>query len=126
MRAFDMSKYQRIIATEGRVRGDWKVLGGVGRNPDNLIVTPIDVVIYDHERRFGRCFYSDDFHCTIEDGTVKLRAGLGDKSKLAEIEEVREEFDATLLLVAEAYRQGPRSVVEGSPDSGSAEEKNNG
>lgn len=118
MRAFDMSKYQRIIATEGRVRGDWKVLGGVGRNPEHLIVVPIDVVIYDHDRRSGRCFYSNDFTATVEGGTVKVR-GNGDRSKMAEIDEVREEFDATLLLVAEAYRQGPRSVIEGSPDSGS-------
>lgn len=110
MRAFDMSKYQRIIASEGRVRGDWKVFGGVGRNPEHLIVTPIDVVIYDQERRSGRCFYSNDFTATVEDGTVEVR-GDGDKSKMAEIDEVREEFDATLLLVAEAYRQGAGSIV---------------
>jgi hypothetical protein len=112
MRAFDMSKYQRIIATEGRIRGDWKVLGGVGRNPENLIVVPIDVVIYDHDRRSGRCFYSNDFHVTIEDGKVNLRVDGADKFKMLEIEDVRADFDATMMLVAQAYKEGVGSVVE--------------
>ena len=36
MKAFDLSKYQRVIGSEGRVSGAWWVLGGVGRNPDHL------------------------------------------------------------------------------------------
>ena len=124
MRAFDMSKYQRIIATEGRIRGDWKVLGGVGRNPENLIVVPIDVVIYDHDRRSGRCFYSNDFHVTIEDGKVNLRVDGADKFKMLEIEDVRADFDATMMLVAQAYKEGAGSVVE--PEVFSMEEGDRG
>ena len=86
MRAFDMSKYQRVIATEGRVRGDFKVLGGVGRNPDHLIITPIDAVVYDPELNFGRCFYSNDFTVTLEDGVVKL-SGPRNADKMADIED---------------------------------------
>ena len=105
MKAFDMSKYQRVIGSEGRVSGKWCVSGGVGRNPDHLYVTPIDVTVFDETKSWGRVFYGGDFTLTVEDGVVEF-SGPRNVSKMADIEECRAEFDVTVLLVARAYFLG--------------------
>jgi len=67
---------------------------------------------------------SNDFHVTIEDGKVNLRVDGADKFKMLEIEDVRADFDATMMLVAQAYKEGAGSVVE--PEVFSMEEGDRG
>jgi len=104
VKAFDLSKYQRVIGSEGRVSGSWKVLGGVGHDPERLYITPIDVTLFDETKSWGRVFYSGDFTLTVEGGVVAL-SGPRDESKMYDIRDAQAEFDATVLLVAEAFRK---------------------
>jgi len=110
MKAFDLSKYQRVIGSDGRVSGSWKVLGGVGRDPEHLYITPIDVTVYDETRSWGRVFYSGDFTLTVQDGVVEL-SGPRDESKMHDIRDAQTEFDATVLMVADVFMDTVTRVV---------------
>lgn len=113
MKAYDMSRYQRVIASEGRITGKWCVLGGVGRDPDRLIITPIEVTVYDEARSGGRCYYSGDFTVVVA-GAMVAFSGHRNESKMFDIDAAFSEFEMTLRLVAGAYRNS----ASASPDSG--------
>lgn len=108
-KAFDMSKYQRIVGvSDGRISGKFAVLLPVGEGK-GAWVTPIDVTIYDTDRRFGIVFYSDDFTANVGEF---VSIGRVTASKRHDLDEVREELEATLLAVVEAAKSEDRSVVE--------------
>lgn len=72
IRAFDMSRYQRLIATDGgQVTGTFKV-SPPSRPDRETWVIPIDVVLWDEYRSGGMILYSDDMTCAVRDGVAEL------------------------------------------------------
>ncbi len=117
MRAFDMSRFHRVIATDGRVSGSWKVAGGAGRNPEQLTVTPIAVDVMDEALHSGRVFYSNDFTILVDGEQVEL-TGPRNESKIADLEDAWDAVCEAMLLVAEVWRQVVGAVVSTPPGSG--------
>lgn len=112
MRAFDMSRYERVIATEGDVRGSF-VVHGVLKDGELRIfrVEILDVTLWDDDRGWGRIINPGEFDVDITDGVLtvgKRRA----ESKKHDIDEFEDRINATLALVAAAFHGGPGSVVE--------------
>ncbi len=123
MKAYDMSRYKRVIGTDGRISGSWVVLQG--RQPrdgeqQEYIVSPIDVTIYDESRSFGRVLYPSDLTAWVcEDGSVSLaKHGIAERIR-PEVEEVWDEMVELLGRIAQAFIEGPREPVPASPDYGS-------
>lgn len=112
MKAYDMSRFQRVIGTDGRISGKWCVLGGVGRDPDRLIVQPIEVAVYDEARSGGRVYYSGDFTVVVA-GAMVAFSGPRNESKMFDIDDASHEFEIALRAVAGAYRNSAPT----SPDS---------
>lgn len=108
IRAFDMSEYQRVIATEGRVRGTFVV-----HSSDNhgiFKIDPLEVILYSEEGNWGRVCYYRDFNVKIKDGVARVGNDLNSK-KEADVEEFRDLIDATLAYVVQAYLAGPKSKI---------------
>ena len=122
MKAYDMSRYKRVIGTDGRISGSWVVLQG--RQPrdgeqQEYIVSPIDVTIYDESRSFGRVLYPSDLTAWVcEDGSVSLAKHRIAERIRPEVEEVWDEMVELLELIMRAFIDGPREAVTESPDSG--------
>ncbi|MCA0332264.1 MAG: hypothetical protein LCI03_20560 [Actinobacteria bacterium] len=108
IRAFDMSKYQRIIATEGRIRGSFHVRGS---DPGTIWITAHDVVIYDEARFSGRVYGSKDLRGSVENGVATISKRSIPDSLLPDVEEVWDLMLRTLVLVAQAFTEGIGSLV---------------
>ncbi len=110
MKAFDLSRFQRIIAVEGRIHGKFAVLGGT--RVGAVWITPIDVTIEDESRTSGLVFYSDDFSASVRDGVAEVSKRGMRPNHLAELESVEPMLLDLLVMVAQAYNGGPGSVIE--------------
>lgn len=100
-KAYDMSKYQRIVAWEGnRIRGDFKVLDS--KDGSEKWVKPIDVTIYvDDNHSWGRCVYYDDFTASVKSGTVNLPKHMISERVLFDVEDAWDEMVEALKAVSE-------------------------
>jgi hypothetical protein len=102
MRAFDMSRFERVIAVESeRISGSFVVLGG-----DRLKetwVTAHDVVIWDEGHNSGRVFHSDDLKGSVRDGKANLSRRMVASDRLADVEEVWDEMLAILVAVVDEF-----------------------
>ena len=98
-RAYDMSRYQRIVSVEwGRVSGSFKV----SRTDDqSALVIPIDLMIYDEARWCGRVFDSGDFAASVEGDTVSL--GRVEPSKKFDAEDAIDDLTAAILAASRAF-----------------------
>ncbi len=118
-----MSRYQRVIGSDGRIAGKWVVLAGRERGESQeLIIKPIDVTIYDESRRFGRILYPSDLTAWVVDGEVDLKDHMIADHIRPEVDEVRDELIELLRMVAQAFIDGPRDPVPASPVSGASNE----
>jgi hypothetical protein len=117
VKAFDMSRHQRVIATEGRVSGSF-VVWGASRGV--FKVTVLDVVLWSEDRNWGLGIYDRDLDIEIDEGVATVGRVLN-ASKAAEIEEFTPLINEILVLVLRAYEAGPGSVVEPVALSANAE-----
>ena len=108
MKAYDMSRYQKVIGSDGRISGTWVALDGQ-RDRNELIVKPHNVVIYDETRTFGRVLTEPDLTAWVRESVVEIPKHMIAERVLYDVEEVWDEMLALMLLVEEAYRSGPRS-----------------
>lgn len=102
-----MHKYQRVVATEGRISGSWHVNLGT-RDDSDVWIKAQDVTIYDEERRSGRVFFGDDLTARIRNGEPEI--SYVNSNKRYEVDEVRADLLVLLPAIAEAARH--ESVVE--------------
>lgn len=112
MKAYDMSRYQRVIGTDGRISGTWVALDG-RRDRNELIVKPHNVVIYDETRTFGRVLTEPDLTAWVRDSVVDIPKHMIAERVLYDVEEVWNEMSALMLLVEEAYRREPAADDSG-------------
>lgn len=102
MRAFDMSRYQRVIAVdEGRIRGTFHVSGS--DQAKTTWVKAHDVVIWDEGHRAGRVFYSNDLAGSVTGGNAELSKHMVNPRLLPDVEDVWEEMLAVLAAVVEEF-----------------------
>lgn len=118
-----MSRYKRVIATEGRVRGDF-VVHGSSRGPFSVGV--LEVVLYDEDRNWGQIIRDGDIEIRVDaEGVATVFRALN-PDKAAVIEDYTALINETLTLVLRAYGAGPGSVVEptaASPSNRTPEEE---
>lgn len=118
-RAYDMSRYQRVIGTEGRISGTWIVLSARGR--DRVCIRPYDVTIYDETHRSGRILGRDDLLAWVRGDEVDVPKHMVRDHVRDEVDEVWNELTELLKLIARAFVNGPREPDRNSADSGEAE-----
>ena len=107
--AFDMSRFQRVIATQGRIKGSFVVQGS--EHHGVFAVEPMEVILYDEDRSWGQILRPGDFEVTVKDGVPSL-GKCHNSNKVAVLDEYREMFNALLPLVVEAYIAGVGSQIE--------------
>jgi hypothetical protein len=102
MSAYDMSRYQRIIAVDsGRITGKFEV---TARDRESEAwATAIEVTVWDENRYSGRMLYSNDLTGSVKDGVAKLSKHMVGSNKLADVEEVWDEMLAALVAVVAEY-----------------------
>jgi len=112
MKAYDLSRYQRLIGVEGgRVTGKFEVVGGL-RKREELWITTVDVVVWhDDEHHSGIVFYSNDFTTSVKDGEVGKPVARGE-NKQAVVESHWDDFVAALLAVADEFERVTASLLE--------------
>lgn len=102
-RAYDMSKYQRVIGFDGdRISGTFHVLASSGDS--EAWVKPIDMQIWDEGHHSGRILYSNDLTASVLDGEADLREHMIASNKLADVQAVWDEMKAALVTIVEAFR----------------------
>jgi hypothetical protein len=102
-RAYDMSKYQRVIGFDGdRISGTFHVLAS--SDDSEAWVKPIDMQIWDEGHRSGRILYSNDLTASVLDGEADLREHMIASNKLADVQAVWDEMKAALVTIVEAFR----------------------
>lgn len=118
--AFDMSRFYRIIGTQGRIRGEFAVHG----TPDRGVfkVLPLNVTIYDEDRSWGQGFLPGGFDVHVVDGIATVGVS-GNESRDAVLDEVRDLMNELLAaVVAEFNATYPVAVqVDGSAPKGNDE-----
>ena len=108
MKAYDMSRHQRVIGTDGRISGTWIALQASSRaEAREVLIKANDVTIYDEAHRSGRCMYSADFTAWVRDGVVDLPMHMVREEIRADVEDARAEIDETLKLIAEVFLENP-------------------
>jgi hypothetical protein len=112
MRAFDMSRYQRVIAVDaGRITGSFHVSGHSRERAS--WVTAHDVTVWDEGHNGGRLYYSNDLTGSVEHGVATLSKHMVSSDRLAEVEEVWDDMLAVLVaVVAEFWSTDPRASVD--------------
>ena len=108
MKAYEMSRYQKVIGTDGRISGTWVAIGGL-RDRDELIVKPHNVVIYDETRTFGSVLTEPDLTAWVRESVVDIPKHMIAERVRYDVEEVWDEMLALMTLIEEAYRRGPTS-----------------
>jgi hypothetical protein len=99
--AFDMSRFQRVIATsETRIRGSFVVHSSEGHGI--FAVDPFDLTIYSEDGSWGRGIKYGDFEIELDEGVPTL-GEIRNESKRADIEAAREPINETLAVVVAAY-----------------------
>jgi len=110
-KAFDMSRFQRIIATdETRIRGSFVVHSSDSHGI--FSVDPLDVTIYSEEGSWGRVVKYGYFEVDLTDGVPTLGRILNEATR-ADIEEAREPINEALAVVVAAFNS-----VDGKASSG--------
>lgn len=109
MKAYDMSRFQRVIGTDGRISGTWVALSArEGR--DELIVKPHNVVIYDDNRTFGMVLGESDLTAFIRNGNVDIPKHMIGERVLHDVEDVWDDMLALMGLVSEAFKSATASA----------------
>lgn len=114
-KAYDMSRYQRVIGTDGRISGKWIVFEG--RKPregeiQEYIVKPIDVTIYDDTRLFGRTLNPGDLTAWVDAvGNARIPEHMIAEHIRPEVQEVWNELINLLSLITTAFIAGPSERV---------------
>ena len=114
IKAYDLSKYQRIIGNDGsRIQGNWHTL--INKRGE-VLITPIEVTFWDEGRYSGRIFYPRDLTAWIRaDDTVDIPKHMVTESKWAEVEDAWDELVAVIRAVAEEARRVTPAAQEQEP-----------
>lgn len=115
MKAYDMSRFQRVIGTDGRISGTWIALQS--RSERDIHIKPSDVTIYDETHSYGRVLGRDDLLAFVRDGEIDVPKHMISERIRPEVEEVWEELIELLALIAQAFIDGPRELVPTLQDS---------
>lgn len=111
MKAFDLSKYQRLIGVESdRIRGNFYALAT--KPGERIWIHPTDITIWDEHHLSGRTLYSGDLSGSVEDGVATISKHMVNSSKLADVEDAWDEMLAVLVLVAETFEAGAEAKLE--------------
>lgn len=113
MKAFDLSRYQRLIGVESeRIRGNFYALSTeVG---GRIWIYPTNVTIWDERRLTGRTLFSGDFAASVRSGLPRISKHMINPSLLAAVEDVWDEMLAVLVLVTETFEAGAVGEGEGA------------
>lgn len=102
-RAYDMGKHQRVIGVESDLISGRVIALGRIRSRDDVLVTAIDLTIWDELRTGGRVFGPNDLSGFVQtDGAVNLRLP-HDPHRRSEVEDARAEVDHAFKLAAEEF-----------------------
>jgi len=115
-RAFDMSRYQRVIATsDTRIRGSFVVHGA--EKGGVFAVDPLDVTLYSEDGSWGRVVKYGYFEVDLDDNGVPTLGRIFNEATRADIEDVRDLINETLALVVAAFESadGKASSDSGNP-----------
>lgn len=106
-RAYDMSKYQRLVGVDGRlISGTFAVSMPLGEDRAAWVKTH-DVVIWDEGHHSGRCLYSNDLTGSVKDGVASLSKHMVAERIRPDVEDVWDDMLAVLVAVVEAAQRGP-------------------
>lgn len=108
MKAYDLSRYQRLIGVESeRITGTFKVLLPVGGRRATVHVTPVEVRIWDSpEKHSGRILHYPDFTAFVDGEDVSIPLHMVNSDKRADVQEAMDELERVLLAVAERAKEG--------------------
>ncbi len=118
MKAYDMSRHQRVIGTDGRISGTWVVLSA---KSGEVLIKPHEVTIYDETRTYGRLLRPDSLTAWVRDGEVDVPKHMIREETRFEVEDAWDELIELLTLIAKAFFDGPRAPESGSADSQEAD-----
>jgi len=105
VRAYDMSRFQRIISTDGgRIRGSFRALT-TGKHGDEVLIWPIEVTVEFDGGTWGQMLYSHDMTATVRGQEVDIPKHMIAERKLATIEDAWDDMTAALLAVATVARE---------------------
>lgn len=117
MKAYDMSRHQRVFGTDGRISGTWVALSA---KSGEVLIKPHEVTIYDETRTYGRVLSRDSLTAWVRNGVVDVPKHMIREETRAEIEEAWNELIELLGLIAQSFFDGPRAPEPPSTDSGEA------
>lgn len=102
-RAYDMSRYQRLIAVEnGRVTGTFKASWSLRHRPEEVLIHPVDVTVWDEHRHSGRVLHSgDDLTAWVRSGEVEIPEHMIREAVKFDVLDAIDEMKLALRLVAE-------------------------
>lgn len=108
MKAYDLSRYQRLICVESeRITGTFKVLLPVGGRRATVHVSPVDVSIWDSpEKHSGRILHYPDLTAFVDGEDVRIPLHMVNSDKRADVQEVMDELERVVLAVAERAKEG--------------------
>lgn len=104
-----MSKYYRIIGTEGLVSGKWAVYGSDRHGA--FAIKVIDAVLYDEDRSWGSVLNAGDIEVGVHGNEITIDRV--EPRKVDVVEDFRSQIIEVLDLVICSYNEGAGSIVEG-------------
>lgn len=120
MKAYDMSRHQRVIGTDGRISGTWVVLSA---KSGEVLIKPHEVTIYDETRTYGRVLWPDSLTAWVRDGEVHVPKHMIRDETRFEVEDAWGELIKLLELIAQAFFDGPRAPETVSADSSNGDDR---
>ncbi|MCZ4069243.1 hypothetical protein O1W71_16355 [Microbacterium sp. H37-C3] len=111
--AYSMSRFQRVVGTDGRLSGTWVVMLASDRH--RASVRPHDVTVYDEGRHSGRILGPDSLLAWVaKDGTVDLPEHMIRESIRDDVLDAKEELLELLPRIVEAAGSTDQESSDGS------------